>query len=171
MDGGWQTLTDASGQPFANQGQCIAFVLHHPISLADLANPSITGTTTFFPFGTPCFVTQNFDATYPGSASVGTVTLHIFSGCVNLTFPPQTGTYSGGSFSLTTAVGTVTGSADGPITVNVIGGSVLILTFPITLTVGTASGAFSGMTGTLHFLTTWDATAAPPTFSGSVTVP
>jgi hypothetical protein len=23
-DGGWQTLTDASGQPFKNQGQCIS---------------------------------------------------------------------------------------------------------------------------------------------------
>jgi hypothetical protein len=167
MNGGWQTLTDASGQPFPNQGQCIDFAIHNPVSLADLSNRSFTGTTIFFPFGTPCFVTQNFDATYPGSASVGIVTLHI-SGCVAAGL--TSGTYSG-SFSLSTAVGTLSGTADGPITVNVIGGSVAIFTFDITLTVGTASGAFSGMTGTLHFLTTWDVTHAPPTFSGSVTVP
>ncbi len=32
-DGGWQTFTDASGQPFKNQGQCIAYAIHHPVSL------------------------------------------------------------------------------------------------------------------------------------------
>ncbi len=29
-DGGWRTLTDASGQPFKNQGQCIAYTNHDP---------------------------------------------------------------------------------------------------------------------------------------------
>ncbi len=32
-DGGWQTLTDASGRPFKNQGQCIAYAIHHRASL------------------------------------------------------------------------------------------------------------------------------------------
>jgi hypothetical protein len=167
MDGGWQTLTDASGHPFPNQGQCIAFAIHNPVSLADLANPSFSGTTFFIPFGEmpPCsFVFQEFDAAYAGSATVGTVKLHI-AGCVS----GNVSNYSG-SFSVTTAVGTVTGSAAGPI-VQSMAGSDLILDFQVSLTVGTASGAFSGMTGTLHFFTMWDVTNGPPTFSGSVTVP
>ena len=44
-NGGWQTLTDASGQPFRNQGQCISYFIHHPVSLADLAG-SFSGTTS-----------------------------------------------------------------------------------------------------------------------------
>ena len=31
-DGGWRTLTDASGQPFKNQGQCISYFIHNPAS-------------------------------------------------------------------------------------------------------------------------------------------
>jgi hypothetical protein len=166
MNGGWQSLTNAAGQPFANQGQCISFAIHNPVNLADLAGTSVTGTTFFTPFSNGCsFVFQEFDAAYSGSATVGTVNLHI-AGCVN----SSTTNYAG-SFSLTTAAGIVAGSAAGPITETVIGGSVVILDYQVTLTVSTATGAFSGMTGTLHFLTMWDVTHAPPTFSGSVTVP
>ena len=28
-DGGWRTLTDASGQPFKNQGRCISYFIHN----------------------------------------------------------------------------------------------------------------------------------------------
>jgi len=31
-NGGWQTLTDASGQPFNNQGQCVSYFIHNPAS-------------------------------------------------------------------------------------------------------------------------------------------
>jgi hypothetical protein len=34
--GGWQSLTDGQGQPFRNQGQCISYAIHHPVSLSDL---------------------------------------------------------------------------------------------------------------------------------------
>ena len=81
-DGGWRTLTDASGQPFKNQGQCISYFIHNPVSLADLGGP-FSGTTSFRLGTASCpLAEQSFDATYPGSSAVGSVTLHLV-GCVN----------------------------------------------------------------------------------------
>src|SRR6202011_4384365 len=78
--GGWQTLTDASGQPFGNQGQCITYFIHNPISLADLTG-SFSGTTSWtIGTGGCSFVQQVFDTTYPGTSAVGSVTLHL-DGC------------------------------------------------------------------------------------------
>ena len=48
---------------------------------------------------------QVFDAVYPGSAAVGNVTLHI-AGCISFTGQPPI-SYTG-SFTITTAVGTLT---------------------------------------------------------------
>src|SRR5580704_16536035 len=111
-DGGWQTLTDASGQPFRNQGQCISYFIHNPVSLADLAG-SFSGTTSFtFGTGGCSFVEQIFDATYPGSSALGSVTLHL-DGCVTpVMIPPERFTYAG-TFTFATSVGTIAGNASG----------------------------------------------------------
>ena len=160
-------LSDASGQPFRNQGQCIAYTIHHPISLADLASSSpFTGTATFSqPLG--CFFAlQTFDATYPGSTSVGTVTLDI-AGCAD---PFTTMSYNSGSFTITTTVGAVSGTASGPVTfVSGPGGSLSVL-FQLTLSVLNGTGSFAGTTGSLQFVTLYPA-PAPSTFVGTVSAP
>jgi hypothetical protein len=160
MNGGWRTLTDASGQPFRNQGQCIAFAIHPPISLADLANSSFTGTQTFAAVNGCPFTYQTFDAIYPGSAAVGNVSLHV-AGCVNA-FPPS---QYAGSFTITTGVGTLSGSASGSVALQLPN-----VALQITLSVNAGTGSFTGTTGGLLF-----STMAPlitqPSFVGSVTVP
>lgn len=138
MNGGWQIRTDVSGLPFENQGQCIAYANHHAVSLADLASStpfSVTATSALTGCGNAQVV---FDAAYPGDASVGTVTLHV-SGCVNLTL----GTYEG-TFTMTTEVGTLSGTATGP-TVLPPGNQLL------TLQVDAGTGLFAGTTGSLAF--------------------
>ncbi len=134
-DDGWHTLTDASGQPFKNQGQCISYAIHNPVSLADLAG-SFSGTTSFT-FGTNgcVLVEMVFDATYPGSSAVGSVTLHL-DGCVPFG-PPFT--YSG-TFTITTSVGTLAGAAVG--TANNLAGPPPFV-FDLTLTVLSGTGAFA----------------------------
>ena len=81
------------------------------------------------------------DAVYPGSAAVGNVTLHI-AGC-------DTDPYDfAGSFTITTGVGTLSGSATGLITYI---GDTLDANYQITLSVTTATGSFTGTTGNLLF--------------------
>ncbi len=162
-DGGWQTLTDASGQPFRNQGQCISYFIHHPIGLADLAG-SFSG-TTLFTLGTGgcVFVEQVFDATYPGSSAVGSVTLHL-DGCVPLG-PPFTYT---GTFIFTTSVGTLVGNAAG--TANDLTGPPPFV-FDLTLTVLSGTGAFAGTTGTINVNIQGLGGTNPSPVTGSVTVP
>ena len=158
---GWQSLTNGQGQPFPNQGQCISYFIHNPVSLADLAG-SFTGTTSFS-FGTgSCAIEQVFDATYPGSSAVGSVTLHL-DGCVNLVVPF---TYAG-TFAIATSVGTLSGNAAGPITnLPIIGPSPA--DFELTLTVRSGTGAFAGTTGTINVSIQWPG-GTPVT--GSVSVP
>jgi hypothetical protein len=111
--------------------------------LADLANSSFPVTTTVG--GSGCgLVHQTFDAVYPGSAAVGNVTLHI-AGCVS----SAPFTYAG-SFTITTGVGTLSGSAMGPVNVQIIGG-MIEQSYQITLSVTTAAGSFAGTTGSLLF--------------------
>jgi hypothetical protein len=158
-DGGWQTLTDASGQTFKNQGQCISYFIHHPVTIADLAG-TFSGTTSFtFGTGGCAFVEQVFDATYPGSSAVGSVTLHL-DGCVMIGSPF---TYTG-TFAITTSAGTLSGNAAGPIN-NVLSPPV---DFELTLTVLSGTGAFAATTGTIHVSIQWSG-GTPVT--GSVTVP
>jgi hypothetical protein len=165
-NGGWQTLTDASGQRFRNQGQCISYFIHSPVSLADLAG-SFSGTESFtFGTGGCAFVEQDFDATYPGSSAVGSVTLHL-DGCVILgSFPTVT---FAGTFAITTSVGTLAGAAAGPIN-NLLGPGPV--DYELTLTVLSGTGTFAGTTGTIHISMQWP---QPPPFgppvTGSVTVP
>ena len=161
-DGGWQTLTDASGQPFKNQGQCVSYFIHNPVSLADLTG-SFSGTTAFTVGTGGCaFVEQDFDATYPGSSAVGSVTLHM-DGCVPFS-PPFTYT---GTFTITTSVGTLAGNVAGTVS-NPFGPPPYL--FDLTLTVVSGTGAFSGTTGTIDVNIQFLGGANPAPVTGSVTV-
>jgi Bacterial Ig domain/Bacterial Ig-like domain (group 3) len=113
--------------------------------LADLANSSFTVTGSDVVGGNGCsFVYGAIDAVYPGSAAVGNVTLHI-AGCAT----PSTFT---GSFTITTGVGTLSGSATGPIIEQEIGVD-LVQIYQVTLSVEAATGSFAGTTGDLLFST------------------
>ena len=168
-DGGWQTLTDASGQHFQNQGQCISYLIHHPVSLGSLTG-SFSGTTTWSFFNGCTFVNQVFDATYPGGSAVGAAVLHI-GGCIVFESVQQF-SYSG-TFSITTNVGTLAGDAAGPLNNFVVGP--LPPDFELTLTVVSGTGAFAGTTGTMHASILWSTfvMGVPSTYpvTGSVTIP
>lgn len=167
---GWQTLTDASGQPFTNQGLCIDYAIHHPVSLADLASSSsVTGTTEAFLETNGCnLIAQGFEATYPGSTNVGSVNL-LITGCINQTsaFPPP-GTYGLGpaSFTISTDVGTLSGTASGP--VSGIFPPEPVVGYELTLTVTSATGFFAGTTGSLQCDFAW---GGGNSFTGTVSVP
>jgi hypothetical protein len=111
--------------------------------LVDLANSAFTATSTASPGGGCGIAHLNFDAVYPGSAAVGNVTLHI-AGCVS-----DPVTYVG-TFTITTGVGTLSGSAPGTVTEQEVGVD-LEQSYQINLSVTTATGSFSGTTGTLLF--------------------
>jgi hypothetical protein len=146
MNGGWQTFTEASGQPFPNQGLCIAYAIQHPVSLADLQG-SFTGTWGFqFPPNgcpTPPFGSANlltgFSTRYAGSPAVGLVTLDI-AGCVLITRFGTPVSFSNGMFTISTNVGTLAGSASGGISSSAVG---------LTLGVTSGTGLFSGIVGNL----------------------
>ena len=165
-NGGWQTLTNAAGQPFTNQGRCIAFLIHHPVTLADLAG-SFTGTTSdSFP-GNCSVVEMTFGASYPGSASLGTVSFHL-DGC--LTFisvtPPVLYLYDGTGTFLTNA-GSVSGTVSGTFT----GSPPAPADIELSLSVASGTGAFTTTTGSLHISMHWTGSPSTVVTGGSVTVP
>lgn len=168
-NGAWRTLTNTSGSTFANQGQCISYRILHPISLADLAG-SFTGTTTIFFPGCLPGLGQSFDAVYPGSADVGNVTVHVVA-CI-----AANQTWSG-TFTITTNVGSLSGSDVGPFVSRASPSGCLFneeFIFDQLLTVNTGTGSFAGATGTLHFSTIWpdcSAGSSSSTIQGTVTVP
>lgn len=172
IDGGWLTFTEASGLPFANQGQCIAYAIHHPVSLADLASSSFNGTVTSA-FGCS-FVGATFGATYPGSRAVGTVTLQT-EGCIpfgGANFP-FTFTYSG-TFTITTSVGTVSGNVAGQITNVVLPPppyqvNLEPVTASMTLTSTSGTGLFIGTKGALSLSFTWTQPGTTPIL-GTITL-
>jgi hypothetical protein len=171
-DGGWRSLADTSGEPFANQGLCIVFVIQHPVGLANVAKSSFTGTTSaIFPAGAGCegtLASQVFDSGYPGTAPVGTVTLHV-GGCIDTTTPPPNLHYSG-TFTITTDVGTLNGIAAGLINVDL---TSFDFTYDLTLTATAGSGSFAATTGEMHLLMAVEHfVAGPPsfTFSGALSV-
>ena len=154
--GGWQSLTNVQGQPFGNQGQCIAYMTHNPVSLADLTG-SFSG-TTIPPMpvhecsllgGTP----QSFNAVYPGGSAVGAVTLGI-DGCNN-------GSSYIGAFFIATNVGTLVGDVSGSIASG----------FELTVLSGT--GAFATTTGIIHvsIQVLPGGTYREEPIAGSVTIP
>jgi hypothetical protein len=152
--GGWQNLTDGQGQPFRNQGQCISYAIHNPVSLADLAG-SLTGTLSAVFGGNGCsFLEGTFSATYPGSSAVGTVTLHM-DGCIPLILPPTPLPFAG-TFALTTNAGTLSGTVAGQIT-NVLlpPSNVEPASATLTLAATSGTGDFTGTTGTLNVSLQW----------------
>jgi hypothetical protein len=166
MNGGWQTLTGASGQPFKNQGQCISYRIQHPVSLADLAG-SFTGTTSdTFP-GNCSVVEMMFDATYAGSASVGTVSFHL-DGCISFikTTPPILYTYNGTGTFLTNA-GSISGTVSGTLT----GSPPAPADIELSLNVSSGTSAFITTTGSLHISMQWTGCCSTVVTGGSVTVP
>jgi hypothetical protein len=167
MNRGWRTLTDSLGQAFENQGQCISYLIHNPVTLADLAG-SFSGTTSFtFGTGGCSFVEEVFDATYPGSSAVGSVKLHL-DGCVDIIPSPWTYT---GTFAIATSAGTLAGNVAG-FANNVVNS--FPTDFELTLTVMSGSGAFAVTTGSIHVSIQWiggGAPGIPAPVTGSVTVP
>jgi hypothetical protein len=150
MNGDWQTITEASGQPFVNEGLCIDYAIHHPVSLEDLAG-SLTG-----PFSEQIFVGAcapgpfqvTLSSTYAGSNAVGPVVFQMV-GCSGAAFGVGHLFFVNGPFTLTTKVGTLSGTAFGPFV-----GVLLSFSGPgtatLTLTATSGTGLFTGTTGTLN---------------------
>ena len=169
MNGGWQTISEPSGHKFPNQGLCIAYAIHHPVSLADLAG-SFAG--TWSPVNGCGFVGLTFGATYPASSAVGTVTLQI-GGCPDLSnfVPPAS---FNGTFVFTTNVGLLSGTATGQIDYQLV---MLPPPFPrfeivltgatMTLTATSGTGLFTGISGSLNV----GASIGGDVFDGGVTAP
>ena len=137
-----------------------------PVSLADLASTSVSGTeTSSTAIGCSQFA-QEFDASYAGSPNVGSVSLHIV-GCVDSASPDLV---FSGWFTITTNVGTLSGTASGPITFpNPLH---TVLRFQLTLSVQSGTGSFAGTTGNLQFEANEGTLQPNPGgFSGNVSVP
>jgi hypothetical protein len=169
MNGGWQTLTDASGQPFANEGLCIASAIHHPVSLADLAGSVGVPLGTFGFSASGCSSVQvplDFYATYPGSSAVGNVTIQI-NGCLTELGLPNPSTFVG-TFTITTNVGTVNGTVAGEFgAVATSPPQAPYVAATLTLTVSSGSGRFTGTTGTLNV--SLQMFAVTPDWAGTIT--
>jgi hypothetical protein len=143
-NGSYVLVSVASGPGGSGFSPGVTVTVANP-GLADLANSSFTMTGSDVVGGNGCsFVYGAIDAVYPGSAAVGNVTLHM-AGCVT----PSTFT---GSFTITTGVGTLSGSATGPIIEEEIGVD-LVQIYQVTLSVNAATGSFAGTTGNLLFST------------------
>lgn len=150
-NGGWRNLTNAQGRPFRNQGQCVAFMVRHPVTLADLSGSYVGGTASAVQNGGTCPPTGFdyyliFDTAYTGSAAAGGVSLHL-KGCADFTFD----NFSAGTFTLSTNVGSVTGTADGSISVSLDRNFNVTVDLFLTFTVTSGTGAFSTTTGSLGF--------------------
>ncbi len=135
-----------------------------PVSVADVVTSAFSGTISGQVGASPCpsddFLT--FAGSYPGSAAVGTVNFSV-AGC----YLP-TSSFSSGSFTITTNVGTLTGSASGPVAIIGTPPNDLRYQFELTLSVTMGTGSFAGTTGNLQ------AVLVPPSealtsFEGTVT--
>ena len=153
----WNTATVPSGtyflasEAFNSAGSAFSSgVSVTVVSLADLQSTStFAGTFTFLDCALPPAFSQ-YDATYPGSTSVGTVTLTV-SPCSS-------------SFTISTGVGTLSGTV-GPASLNPIPPDGLDATWPLNVVTGT--GLFAGMTGVLFFYADSPGTGS---FSGNVSL-
>jgi hypothetical protein len=169
-NGSYLLVSEAFGAAGSAFSSGVGVTVANP-GLADLASSSITGTTSSTL--TSCsFVGETFNAAYPGSSAVGTVTLQM-NGCIPDTGPnfPFTFEYSG-TFTVTTGVGTLSGSVAGQITnvnlspppeINLVPTSATL-----TLTATSGTGDFMGTTGTLNVSLQWPEPGSS-TFIGTVT--
>jgi len=142
------------------------------VSVADVVSSSpFSGTVSSQSGANGCsydFLT--FTSSYPGSAAVGTVNLNV-AGCFNSDANSFTG-----SFTITTGVGTLSGSTSGPvaITYTTTGGIPPVVTpvsdnFELTLSVTAGTGSFAGATGTLQALLDTPYNNFGSSFEGTIT--
>ena len=101
------------------------------------------------------FVQVGLDAIYPGNAAVGNMTLHIAGGATRTTYAEF--------FTITTGVGTLSGSATGTITIP--DGTTLVELYQITRFVVDATGSFEGTMGSRLFSTSSDTSVASVAFA------
>jgi hypothetical protein len=137
------------------------------VSLTDLAG-SPTGTLSAVSGSNGCsFLDATFSATYPGSSAVGTVTLQM-DGCIPLVLPPTPAPFAG-TFTLTTNVGTLSGTVAGQIT-NVLlpPSNVGPASATLTLAATSGTGDFTGTTGTLNVSLQWPVPGSL-SFTGTIT--
>ena len=111
-----------------------------------------------------------FTSSYPGSAAVGTVNLNV-AGC----FDSDANSFTG-SFTITTGVGTLSGSASGPvaITYTTTGGIPPVVTaasdnFELKLSVTAGTGSFAGATGALQAVLDTPYNNFGSSFEGTIT--
>jgi hypothetical protein len=141
------------------------------VSVKDVVSSSFSGAVSSQSGVNGCsydFLT--FTSSYPGSAAVGTVNLNV-AGC----FDSDANTFTG-SFTITTGVGTLSGSASGPvaITYTTTGGIPPVVTpvsdnFELTLSVTAGTGSFAGATGTLQALLDTPYNNFGGSFEGTIT--
>ena len=169
----WDTATVPNGsyvfvsEAFNSAGSTfssgVTVTVNNPVNLADLTG-SFSGTMSFALGTGGCyFLEQIFDATYAGSFTAGSVTLHL-DGCVPAD-PPFTYT---GTFTITTSAGTLAGSAAGS-DGNLSGPPPYFSN--LTLTILSGTGAFVGTTGTIDVSIATSGVPNPAPVTGSVTVP
>jgi hypothetical protein len=144
---GTSASTAGSTETFTTLGIWTGTISHPVVSLTDISSSSVSGTQTYASISGCAFTYETFDAVYPGSSAVGNITLQI-AGCVDA-FPSTAPSQYTGSFTITTGVGTLSGSASGLVSLqlpNVVA--------QITLSVNAGSGSFTGTTESLLFSAT-----------------
>jgi hypothetical protein len=126
-------------------------LVRHPATLGDLTGSYVGGTGSAVQQGGTCpaggldfYLT--FDTTYSGSAAVGTVALHL-EGCADF----LNDSFTAGTVSLSTNVGSVTGTAAGSVTATLDQAFNVTVDLSLTFTVTSGTGTFSRTTGTLIF--------------------
>ena len=133
-----------------------------PVTVADLVDlAGFSGTISPSSGPNPCsYEPLTFDVSYPGSSAVGTINLSV-AGCLNFY-----ASYYSGSFTITTSMGTLSGSASGPESTTGTPPSIYD-EFPLDLTATAGTGSFAGTTGSVQavFYASTDLT----TFQGTVT--
>jgi Bacterial Ig domain len=141
-----------------------------PLSVADVvSSSSFSGTVSSQSGAHGCgddFLT--FTGSYPGNTAVGTVNLNV-AGC----FDSNANSFSG-SFTITTGVGTLSGSASGPVVITYSSSSPRVVTpvsdnFELRLSVTAGTGSFAGATGTLQTLLDTPYNNFASSFEGTVT--
>ena len=152
-------MSDPTGAAFGSRAACIRWATVHPggaLTLADVGG-AFSGTESFTFECT--FVRQIFSAAYPtrGRVGVGSMTI---DGCVDGAIANYSGT-----FSISTPLGTVSGTAVGPLNT-----ATSPVVFHLVLTATASTGAFAGLSGTLLADISWGGFPATA-ITGTITAP